>query len=297
MLEPARLTGDLILSIRRSRRPVVAALDGTVAGAGAVIAAASNIGSRRRTPRSPSCSRAWGWPAPTWGRVAAAAHRRNGPCERILMLGDFISAERAAEIRLYNRVVPGERDGGGGRVRHPLGQGTVVALGVTEQALNEEAAIDLVAAIEWEARAQADSCRLQLSQAYEAFRASASRGSSRHADAKLVRAFPPAAARALTERARRFTTAEIAGRAEPQDDAAARVEARTLLGLLGAGGWLQPIFDLDLRGCCLMREALGEARHSPTRCSPSRASAPRRSCSAAPRRRKSAGSDRSPRGR
>ena len=36
-------------------------------------------------------------------------------------------------------------------------------------------------------------------------------------------------------------------------------EARALLGLLGAGGWLQPILDLDLRACCLMREALGEA--------------------------------------
>ena len=52
---------------------------------------------------------------------------------------------------------------------------------------------------------------------------------------------------------------EIARRAEPADDAAARKEARALLGLLGAGGWLKPIFDLDLRGCCLMREALGEA--------------------------------------
>jgi acyl-CoA dehydrogenase len=31
------------------------------------------------------------------------------------------------------------------------------------------------------------------------------------------------------------------------------------VALFGAGGWLQPILDLDLRGCCLMREALGEA--------------------------------------
>ncbi len=49
----------------------------------------------------------------------------------------------------------------------------------------------------------------------------------------------------------------IAGRPEPADDTAARTEARALLQLLG-GGWLQPIFDLDLRGCCLSREALGE---------------------------------------
>ncbi|HJR50274.1 MAG TPA: enoyl-CoA hydratase-related protein, partial [Gemmatimonadales bacterium] len=43
LLQFTRLTGDLILSVRQCRRPVVAALNGTVAGAGAVIAAASDI--------------------------------------------------------------------------------------------------------------------------------------------------------------------------------------------------------------------------------------------------------------
>src|SRR5919197_265229 len=43
LLEFTRLTGDLILAIRQCRRPVVAALNGTVAGAGAVIAAAADI--------------------------------------------------------------------------------------------------------------------------------------------------------------------------------------------------------------------------------------------------------------
>src|SRR6476661_6978745 len=37
LLEFTRLTGDLILSIRQCRRPVIAALNGTVAGAGAVV--------------------------------------------------------------------------------------------------------------------------------------------------------------------------------------------------------------------------------------------------------------------
>jgi acyl-CoA dehydrogenase len=77
-------------------------------------------------------------------------------------------------------------------------------------------------------------------------------------DTRPIRAFLEPAHLALGERAAALA-AEIAGRAEPADDTAARAEARTLLGLLGAGGWLQPIFDLDLRGCCLMREALGEA--------------------------------------
>jgi acyl-CoA dehydrogenase len=78
-------------------------------------------------------------------------------------------------------------------------------------------------------------------------------------DTRLIRSFLDSHHASLAERAGRFAEGEIAGRPEPADDAAARTEARALLELLGAGGWLEPIFDLDLRGCCLMREALGEA--------------------------------------
>src|ERR671911_512584 len=77
-------------------------------------------------------------------------------------------------------------------------------------------------------------------------------------DTRLVRTFLEPHHRSLAEQAGAFVRAKIAQRPEPVEDADARREARALLGLLGAGGWLQPILDLDLRGCCLMREALGE---------------------------------------
>jgi acyl-CoA dehydrogenase len=78
-------------------------------------------------------------------------------------------------------------------------------------------------------------------------------------DTRLIRAFLEPKHASLAKRAADFARGEIGGRPEPADDHAARTEARALLGLLGAGGWLQPLLDLDLRGCCLMREALGEA--------------------------------------
>jgi acyl-CoA dehydrogenase len=78
-------------------------------------------------------------------------------------------------------------------------------------------------------------------------------------DAKVIRTFLEAKHISLAERAGAFAMGEIAQRPEPVEDTDARREARALLGLLGEGGWLQPILDLDLRGCCLMREALGEA--------------------------------------
>jgi enoyl-CoA hydratase/carnithine racemase len=101
-------------------------------------------------------------------RIVGLAH-----ASELLMLGDFISAERAAQIGLYNRVVPAERlmveatD-----VAARLARGPSVALGVTKQALNQEAAMDLISALEAEAQAQADCMQNpNFREAYEAFRA------------------------------------------------------------------------------------------------------------------------------
>jgi enoyl-CoA hydratase/carnithine racemase len=110
LLEFTRLTCDLILSIRECHRPVVAALNGTVAGAGAVIAAASDIRIAAESAKiaflfsrvgltGADMGAAWLLP-----RIVGLAH-----ASELLMLGDFITAERAAEIGLYNRVVPGDR--------------------------------------------------------------------------------------------------------------------------------------------------------------------------------------------
>jgi enoyl-CoA hydratase/carnithine racemase len=174
LLEFTRLTGDLILSIRQCRRPVVAALNGTVAGAGAVIAAASDIRIAAESAKiaflfsrvgltGADMGAAWLLP-----RIVGLAH-----ASELLMLGDFITAERAAEIGLYNRVVPGERlMAQATEVAARLARGPSVALGVTKQALNEEAAMDLVTALEAEAHAQA-ACMQNpnFREAYEAFRA------------------------------------------------------------------------------------------------------------------------------
>jgi acyl-CoA dehydrogenase len=77
-------------------------------------------------------------------------------------------------------------------------------------------------------------------------------------DRRLIRTFLEPHHTQLAEQASAFARAKIAQRPEPVEDTDARREARALLGLLGAEGWLRPILDLDLRGCCLMREALGE---------------------------------------
>ena len=174
LLEFTRLTGDLILAIRQCRRPVVAALNGTVAGAGAVIAAASDIRIAAESAKIAFLFTRVGLAGADMGavwllpRLVGLAH-----ASELLMLGDFITAERAAAIGLYNRVVPAERlMAEATDIAIRLARGPSVALGVTKQALNEEAALDLVAAIEWEAQAQA-ACMQNpnFREAHAAFRA------------------------------------------------------------------------------------------------------------------------------
>ena len=173
LLEFTRLTGDLILAIRQCRRPVVAALNGTVAGAGAVIAAAADIRIAAESAKiaflfsrvglaGADMGAAWLLP-----RIVGLAH-----ASELLLLGDFISAERAAAIGLCNRVVPGDRlMAEATEVAVRLAKGPSAAHGVTKESLNQEAAMDLVSAIEYEARVQAECMRHpNFKEAYEAFR-------------------------------------------------------------------------------------------------------------------------------
>jgi enoyl-CoA hydratase/carnithine racemase len=65
LLAFTRMTGALVSAMRACPQPVIAALDGVCAGAGAMMALASTCAWARHRPRC-SCSPASAWPAPTW---------------------------------------------------------------------------------------------------------------------------------------------------------------------------------------------------------------------------------------
>ena len=70
LLAFTRMTGDLVKAMRHCPQPIVAAVDGICAGAGAMIALASDL--RLGTPLRrgpPSCSSGSGSPVPTWARA------------------------------------------------------------------------------------------------------------------------------------------------------------------------------------------------------------------------------------
>jgi acyl-CoA dehydrogenase len=78
-------------------------------------------------------------------------------------------------------------------------------------------------------------------------------------DISPIRAFLDDAHVAAADALAAFVTREVAPRTAPADDAAARIEARALLGVLGTAKTLDPIARQDWRACCMAREALAAA--------------------------------------
>jgi len=78
-------------------------------------------------------------------------------------------------------------------------------------------------------------------------------------DLGAVRAFLEPHHMDIARRVGDFVTREIAPLPEPANDAAARVQARDILGRLGRAGWYVPIAEQHLRDCCLIRETLAAA--------------------------------------
>lgn len=157
LLEFTRMTCDLVLSIRRCRKPVIGALNGTVAGAGAVIATACDMRVAAESAKiaylftrvglsGADMGAAWMLP-----RIVGLAK-----ASELLMTGDFISAEEAHRIGLYNRVVPdGQALDEAVALAAKLARGPSFAIEITKDSLNREASMDLTSALEAEAQIQA----------------------------------------------------------------------------------------------------------------------------------------------
>jgi len=173
-LEFTRMTCDLILAMRRCRRPVIAALNGTVAGAGAVIAAAADFRIAAESAKIAFLFVRVGLSGADMGaswllpRLVGQGH-----ATELLMTGEFMDPKRAFEIGLYHRVVPQERVlAEATALAEKLARGPGAALAVTKLALDAEAAMDLESALEHEAKVQAElMVHPNYREAYEAFRA------------------------------------------------------------------------------------------------------------------------------
>lgn len=167
------MTCDLIRNIRRCRKPVIAALNGTVAGAGAVIASACDIRVASETAKIAFLFVRVGLSGADMGASWLLPRLVGlGQATELLMTGDFIDARRAYEIGLYQRVVaPDQVLAEATSLAERLARGPSEALAVTKLAIEAEYDMDLDRALKYEGEVQA---RLMehpnFREAYEAFR-------------------------------------------------------------------------------------------------------------------------------
>jgi len=172
--EFTRMTCDVVRNIRRCRRPVIAALNGTVAGAGAVIATACDVRIAAESAKIAYLFTRVGLSGADMG-VAWLLPRivGLGRATEMLLTGEFTDAATAERIGLYSRVVPQDRVlPEATALAERLARGPSAALAVTKEALDHEATLGLDAALDYEADAQAALMEHpNFREAYEAFRA------------------------------------------------------------------------------------------------------------------------------
>lgn len=173
LLAFTRMTGALIANIRALPKPVVAAINGVAAGAGAVIALASDFRLAVPDARLAFLFTKVGLAGADMGAAYLLPRVVGlGRATELLMLGDAIAAEDALRIGLVHRVVPpGDLLNEAGQLAARLAAGPAFALGMTKTLLNQELDIDFASAIEAEAQGQAI-CMLTpaFRDAYEAFK-------------------------------------------------------------------------------------------------------------------------------
>jgi enoyl-CoA hydratase/carnithine racemase len=172
LVDFTRMTCDLIRNIRSLRKPVVAAINGIAAGAGAVIALACDL-----RVASPNAKIAFLFvKVGLAGADMGAAYLLPkvvglGRATELLYLGDAVDAATAERYGLFNKVVPVEQLlAEATALASRLATGPTFALGMTKELLNGELSLDLINALDNEARAQAVCMQTQdFREAYEAF--------------------------------------------------------------------------------------------------------------------------------
>jgi enoyl-CoA hydratase/carnithine racemase len=157
LLAFTRMTGDLVLAMLRAPQPIIAAVDGVAAGAGAILAMASDI--RLATPRAKTAFLFTRVGLAGCDMGACAILPRiigHGRAAELLYTGRSIDAAEAERWGFYNAVIPPEQLLAEAQKRAAdLAQGPAFAHAMTKRMLLQEWSVSLEQAIEMEAQAQA----------------------------------------------------------------------------------------------------------------------------------------------
>jgi enoyl-CoA hydratase/carnithine racemase len=157
LLAFTRMTGDVIRAMRECPVPIIAAVHGMAAGAGAVIALAADFRVCTPAARFAFLFTKVGLSGADMGSAYLLPRLVGlGHATRLLMLGDTIDADEAFRIGLASSVVPADEFSGAvdGLARR-LASGPAQAYAQTKALLTKEQDMSLSAAVELEAMTQA----------------------------------------------------------------------------------------------------------------------------------------------
>lgn len=152
-----RMTGELVRAMRACPQPIVAAVDGVCAGAGAIIAMASDV--RLGTPecRTAFLFRRVGLAGCDMGACAILPRLiGQGRATELLLTGRAMTADEGESWGFFNRIVPSRSllsDAHG--LARVFVEGPGFAQGMTKTMLNQEWSMGIDQALESEAQAQA----------------------------------------------------------------------------------------------------------------------------------------------
>lgn len=157
LLDFTRMTGAVVEGIRHLPMPVISAVNGVAAGAGAVIALASDLRILSRSARFHFLFTKVGLAGADMGSAYLLPRVIGlGRATELLMLGDEVEADRALEIGLASQVVDDDvlMEVAAALARR-LAEGPTFAYGATKKLLTAEQDMSLSAALEMEAMTQA----------------------------------------------------------------------------------------------------------------------------------------------
>ena len=172
LLEFTRMTGDLVKAMRHCPQPIIAAVDGISAGAGAIIPMASDLRIGTPSAKTYFLFNRVGLAGCDMGACAILPRIiGQGRASELLFTGRGMSAEEGLAWGYYNDVVDAkELLHKATRLARKLADGPTFANGMTKNQLNVEWNMSLDTAIESEAQAQAICMRTtDFKRAYEAF--------------------------------------------------------------------------------------------------------------------------------
>jgi enoyl-CoA hydratase/carnithine racemase len=175
LLAFTRMTGDLVLAMRRCPQPIVAAIDGVCAGAGAMVALAADLRLATAAARTAFLFVRVGLAGCDMGACTLLPRTiGQGRAAELLYTGRVMTAEEGADWGFFNRLVaPDALLADAQALARELADGPTFAHGMTKRLLHQEWAMDIDAAIEAEAQAQA--LCMQTQDFHRAFTAFAAR--------------------------------------------------------------------------------------------------------------------------